>query len=118
MVEFALRLFKIKFHQHALQSHLARRICESKITFERKKTMVKYSPKSCDELKELINDESVNLGDIDTSAIDDMSNLFEDSKREDFSGIEKWNVSSVEEMSDMFEYSAMKKLPTWYGAKR
>ena len=64
--------------------------------------MAKYNPKSKDELVELISDESVNLGDIDTSAITDMSYLFNDSKRTDFSGIEKWDTSSVEDMSYMF----------------
>lgn len=58
--------------------------------------MAKYSPKSCDELKELVDDESVNLGDIDTSAITDMSGIFCDCEREDFSGIEKWDTSNVE----------------------
>ena len=64
--------------------------------------MAKYSPKSCDELKELVDDESVNLGDIDTSAITDMSGLFCDCEREDFSGIEKWDTSNVTSMRDMF----------------
>ncbi|MCI7237947.1 BspA family leucine-rich repeat surface protein, partial [Campylobacter sp.] len=52
------------------------------------------------------------LGDIDTSAITDMSSLFvkgydEDdciiiNKRENFDGIELWNVSNVTNMSEMF----------------
>ncbi len=62
-----------------------------------------YCPQTQGELEELVNDESVNLGDIDTSAITDMSGLFENSKRADFSGIEKWNVSNVENMMSMFE---------------
>lgn len=65
--------------------------------------MAKYSPKSCDELKELVDDESVNLGDIDTSAITDMSGVF-DCEREDFSGIEKWDTSKVKNMGSVFEY--------------
>lgn len=77
--------------------------------------MAKYSPKSCDELKELVDDESVNLGDIDTSAIDDMSCLFEYSERTNFSGIEKWDTSNVESMEGMFNGICDKvKLPTWY----
>lgn len=32
--------------------------------------MAKYSPKTRSELSKLVDDESVNLGDIDTSAID------------------------------------------------
>lgn len=65
--------------------------------------MAKYSPKTKEELEKLVSDESVNLGDIDTSAITDMSNLFEGSDREDFSGIEKWDFSNVENMGSMFE---------------
>ena len=77
--------------------------------------MAKYSPKTYDELKELVENESVNLGDIDTSAIDDMSSLFDGSTRKDFSGIEKWDTSSVEDMSDMFRGICDKvKLPSWY----
>ena len=64
--------------------------------------MAKYSPKTKEELEQLVSDESVNLGDIDTSAITDMSNLFEGSDREDFSGIEKWDFSNVENVADMF----------------
>lgn len=64
--------------------------------------MAKYNPKSKDELVELISDESVNLGDIDTSAITDMNALFQGSDREDFSGIEKWDTSNVTDMMDMF----------------
>lgn len=64
--------------------------------------MAKYSPKTRRELSKLVDDESVNLGDIDTSAIDDMSELFQYSKRKDFSGIEKWNTSNVTSMRDMF----------------
>ena len=36
----------------------------------------KYHPKTKDELKELIENEAIYLGDIDTSAITDMSYLF------------------------------------------
>ncbi|KAA8707764.1 BspA family leucine-rich repeat surface protein [Helicobacter canis] len=63
----------------------------------------KYKPKSKKMLKKLVEDESVYLGDIDTSAIKDMRELFKDSKRVDFSGIECWNVSKVTTMRSMFE---------------
>ncbi|RDU61721.1 hypothetical protein CQA44_08155 [Helicobacter sp. MIT 14-3879] len=46
--------------------------------------------------------ESVNLGEIDTSKITDMSELFADSERECFNGIETWDTSSVENMRRMF----------------
>lgn len=63
----------------------------------------KYKPTTSEELQSLTQDLSVNLGDIDTSAITDMSYLFYESKRQDFSGIEKWDTSSVTDMSGMFE---------------
>ena len=62
----------------------------------------KYSPKTKEELKALVDNESINLGDIDTSKITDMSELFQYSKRDNFSGIENWDVSNVEDMKDMF----------------
>ena len=71
--------------------------------------MKKYTPETREELRALCDDLSVNLGDIDTSKITDMSDLFhgvfEDGEREvrtDFSGIETWNVSNVKNMSNMF----------------
>ena len=54
-----------------------------------------YKPKTSNDLKKLVNDLSINLGDIDTSAITDMSLLFCRSSRKDFSGIETWDVSNV-----------------------
>ncbi len=65
--------------------------------------MAKYNPKSRDELVKLVNDESVNLGDIDTSAITNMKDLFKDSNRMDFSGIESWDTSSVKTFVSAFE---------------
>lgn len=70
--------------------------------------MKKYQPQSLAQLKTLIKDESVYLGDIDTSNITDMSKLFfEDESgteihRLDFSGISSWDVSGCENMSGMF----------------
>nr|WP_086268878.1 DarT ssDNA thymidine ADP-ribosyltransferase family protein [Campylobacter sp. P0103] len=64
----------------------------------------RYYPKTRDELRSLIVAESVNLGDIDTGAITDMSELFYKIERKDFSGIESWDVSSVTNMSEMFAY--------------
>ena len=57
--------------------------------------MAKIQPVTNDELKILVQDESIYLGDIDVSLITDMSSLFYDSKRKDFSGIEAWDVSNV-----------------------
>ena len=50
----------------------------------------------------MILDENIKLGDIDTSLITDMSDLFAWTKRKDFSGISSWDVSNVENMSSMF----------------
>ncbi|WP_096026539.1 DarT ssDNA thymidine ADP-ribosyltransferase family protein [Campylobacter lanienae] len=74
-----------------------------------------YAPQSKDELKGLIYDEDIYLGDIDTSAITDMSELFAWSGREDFSGIESWDVSSVTDMSWMFTfcYNFNQPLDNW-----
>ena len=63
----------------------------------------KYYPKTKEELKYLCDDDSVNLGDIDTKDITDMKGLFKDFKRKDFSGLENWDVSNVTNMESMFE---------------
>ncbi|HHP0319416.1 TPA: BspA family leucine-rich repeat surface protein [Campylobacter jejuni] len=64
--------------------------------------MAKFTPETKEELKTLVKGEAIHLGDIDTSKITDMSYLFFYSQRTDFSGIEKWDVSNVENMSFMF----------------
>ena len=69
------------------------------------KTDKKYQPKDIDELEKLIKDETIHLGDIDTSKIKETRRLFRDVNRTDFSGIETWDVSNVEDMSHMFEKS-------------
>ena len=67
----------------------------------------KYFPETKEELKDLINQrirkegKEVNLNDIDTSKITDMSYLFADF--EDFNGdISNWDVSNVKDMYGMF----------------
>ncbi|EEX47867.1 hypothetical protein GCWU000246_01581, partial [Jonquetella anthropi E3_33 E1] len=47
----------------------------------------KYHPETKEELKKLVKDESIYLGDIDTSNITDMSHLFRKSTRKDFSAL-------------------------------
>ena len=66
-------------------------------------------PTSKKELKEIINEriskegKHCNLNDIDTSLIEDMSDLFLYSS---FTGdISRWNVSNVTDMHEMFAYS-------------
>ncbi|MDA0034047.1 BspA family leucine-rich repeat surface protein [Brachyspira hyodysenteriae] len=67
--------------------------------------MKKYKPTTKEELKRLVfTNNGIKLGDIDTSLITDMSDLFNESKRKDFDGIEDWDTSNVENMSYMFAY--------------
>ncbi len=61
----------------------------------------RYCPESKEELRELIADPKVNLGDIDTSQITDMSNLFQGIDRLDCSGVETWDTSNVKDMSNI-----------------
>lgn len=60
-----------------------------------------WTPKSKDDLKKLIN-ANIALSSIDTSLISDMSEVFKNSGRTDFSGIERWNTSNVTNMECMF----------------
>lgn len=64
---------------------------------------MKYKPKNRYELEELIYDENIYLGDIDTSLIDDMSDglLWH---RDNLDGILGWNVHNVICMVDIFMY--------------
>ena len=65
--------------------------------------MYKYKPQTKEELKKLAEDENIYLGDIDTSLITDMSELFKNSNRDNFEGLETWNTSNVVNMGSMFE---------------
>ena len=62
----------------------------------------KYHPKTKEELKDLIAHESVKLSEIDISEVSDFAELFKNSTRTDFSGIEDWDVSHVTNMNQMF----------------
>ncbi|MEI0563356.1 BspA family leucine-rich repeat surface protein [Brachyspira pulli] len=67
--------------------------------------MMKYKPQTKEELITLLKNESIYLGDIDTSLITDMSDLFRlvnGTKRKNFKGIDKWDTSNVINMSYMF----------------
>lgn len=64
--------------------------------------MAQYCPKRRRELNELVSDNNINLADICTCCIDDMSYLLANSTRRDFSGIETWNTSRVKNMQNMF----------------
>ncbi|RDU72342.1 hypothetical protein CQA57_06995 [Helicobacter anseris] len=64
---------------------------------------MKYTPKTKKELKTLCNNLSINLININTSLITDMSELFLNTKRINFTGIENWDTSSVKDMYCMFD---------------
>ena len=64
--------------------------------------MKKFKPKNRHELLELVRNNSIYLGDIDTSLVTDMSYLFAKCNFRDFSRIDTWDVSNVENMSSMF----------------
>ena len=84
---------------------------------ENVKRKFKYHPVTKEELLKLCRDESVYLGDIDTSKITDMSCLFDgffDCYDRDLSGIELWDVSNVTDMSGMFSCSSFNKdISSW-----
>ena len=69
------------------------------------KSKYKYNPETKEELKTLVDNENISLGDINTSKITDMSGLFYESQRDNFTGIENWDVSNVDNMSCMFLYA-------------
>ena len=88
------------------ESSLQKKISTAQKIVKRKS---KYQPVTKEELEQLCRDETVYLGDIDTSKITDMSCLFEGDficYSRDFSGIESWNVSNVTDMSYMFSNSS------------
>ncbi|MEI0537771.1 BspA family leucine-rich repeat surface protein [Brachyspira pulli] len=66
--------------------------------------MKKYKPETKQELEQLVYTDGIKLYDVDTSLITDMSELFHNSTRKDFEGIEDWDVSNVEDMSYMFAH--------------
>lgn len=65
----------------------------------------KYHPKNRAELERLCGDLKIGLGEIDTSLIDNMEGLFENTNRTNFEGIETWDMSKVKNTSRMFAYS-------------
>ena len=71
--------------------------------------MKKYKPSTRIKLKELVRDENIKLNEIDVSLITDMRELFYDSERKNFSGIESfnsdisdWDVSNIEGIGYIF----------------
>lgn len=70
--------------------------------FLTKQRMSKQKPLDKAELMKLIYNNNTKLSTIDTSEITDMSGLFRDVKRDDYSGISSWNVKNVISMENMF----------------
>nr|WP_321317322.1 BspA family leucine-rich repeat surface protein [uncultured Campylobacter sp.] len=68
--------------------------------------MTKFSPKTKDELKALISDKSVYLGDIDTSTITDMSLMFSWAKSFNQS-LKTWQINKSAVLEKMFELCAI-----------
>ena len=131
-----------------LSTYINEKLVLNKDTF--KKPVYNYHPKTKRELKKLISkliverdgkDDVIDLNDIDTSEIVDMSDIFANiqlfqSTRIDISqwdisqvknlaymfchsniidaNIENWDVSGVEAFLYMFESSSYKKKPKWY----
>ena len=90
--------------------HLNNFITEKlKINKDTENNKYHYHPKTRNELKELVDKlieergNDADLNDIDTSEIEDMSELFYNSE---FNGdISEWNVSNVKNMSKLFCFS-------------
>lgn len=65
-------------------------------------------PLSREELDNLVKDKNIKLSNILIDQVHDLSYLFDSSDREDFSGLEFWDVSNVENMNCMFADSNFK----------
>ena len=73
-----------------------------------------FYPKHRDELKLLIDNENIHLGNIIVDPIKDMSELFKGSRRKNYEGIKYWNVSNVENMQYMFAESTFNEdISSW-----
>ena len=71
-------------------------------SFNSSKPKLKIQPQTKDELLELVQDQNIKLDQIEISRIQDLSYLFINSNRNDFSGIEEWNTSNVTNMAGLF----------------
>ena len=66
------------------------------------KKSVNYTPETREELRALVDNDTVKISSSKTSKITDMSKVFANVKRTDFSGIENWDTSKVTNMEAMF----------------
>jgi len=90
-----------------LSTYITEKLVLNKDTF---KNNYKYFPKTKQELKDIIkqllkerkDDSIIDLNDIDTSEITDMSELFLKNSNIRKIDISNWNVSNVENMKNMF----------------
>ncbi|MDY5050638.1 MAG: BspA family leucine-rich repeat surface protein [Candidatus Mucispirillum faecigallinarum] len=62
----------------------------------------KYAPKNRYELNILLNNEKVTLDEIDISYLSNLDNVFKNSKRQNYKGIEQWDTSKIVSMKNMF----------------
>lgn len=69
--------------------------------------MTKFSPKTKDELKALISDKSVYLGDIDTSTITERSYLLFSWAKSFNQSIKTWQINKSAVLEKMFELCAI-----------
>lgn len=68
-------------------------------------SQLKIVVKDSQHLKKLIKEDvnhELDLGSLDVSNVTDMSHLFENSTRVDFSGIETWDMTKVKNINSMF----------------
>ena len=78
----------------------------------------KYVPLNNRELIAVANNDDIPLNEIDVHYVSDFSNVFAYSEREDFSGIENWDISHVTDMTDMFCSVDSENIPSWYMAEK
>lgn len=62
----------------------------------------KYFLENNEELQKIAQNNKIKLSIIVISKVSDLSNIFEQSTRKNFKGIESWNVSHVTNMACMF----------------